>query len=272
MAELYVSPNSDFITQQLRALEELQGSRRLPTASLVVADSSRLEEEEAECSAFSSSVPFAESHLAPIESQDQAQVVRSTPPGQPQSYYSRPPRSTSLAAQEMEEAAAAALEQDVEEAYLIAAPPSDERYKRSDSARLLLAQKLGRLAAMEEQNSVARQDQTIRAYNNQVEMDLDRANQVAMMENMRELRLENPKIVKTIVDPPRVSAKKSTPAYNSSAAAITAVRNSAQPLRSPREASYFQPHAGGYQVKEYDVEEYDDSFSYAMAEYKSDYD
>lgn len=270
MAELYVSPNSDFITQQLRALEELQGSRRLPTASLVVADSSTPEEEaEAECAAVSPSVPFAESHLAPIEAQAQVRVVRSSQPWQQQqSCYSRPPRSASLA--EMEEAASAALEPDVEEAYLLAAPPSDDHYKRSDSARLLVAQKLGRMAATEEQNTVARQDQTIRAYNNQVDMDLDRANQVAMMENLRELRLENPKIVETIVEPPRASAKKVSPAYNSSAAAITAVRT--PPPQSSREASYFQAHSGGYEVKEYDVEEYDDGFSYAMSEYKSDYD
>lgn len=274
MAELYVSPNSDFITQQLRALEELQGSRRLPTASLVPESSSPEEAVTAECTAVSSSVPVAARQFAPIE----AEVVRTDESQQHRqqrrrSSYSRPPPvATSLEAQELEEAAAAASEQDVEEVLLLTGPPSDERYKRSDSARLLLAQKRGRMAAAEEQNTVARQDRTIRAYNNQIEMDLDRANQIAVMENMRELRLENPKIVETVVGyPPRSPARRAPPAYNSSAAAITSAARTTTPPQAGA-ASYFQSHSGGYEVKEYDVDDYDCSFSYSMAEYKSDYD
>ena len=210
-----------YTTQQLRDFDELEGTL-LPTASPV--------EEAGPLESGLTSPPLAAATAIPIEAQ--ARIYR-------------PQQST--------EALTAASEFEDEEASLIPLEPTDERYKcrHSDNRRLAAAQFQGRLAATDEQIHVLRNNDTIPAYNNQVNLVLDRANQVAQMENLREQRLRNPPIA---TPPLETSSLSSAP---------------------KEEPPYFQSHTKGkgYQVKEYDVGEYDDTgYAYETSEYKSDYD
>lgn len=219
MAEQSAPGRRSTYTQQLRDLDELQGTL-LPTASLVA-------ESSTPCSnppLFVSAIPI------PLEAQTHAVVA-----DYPQLF--------------MDE-----LELELE-APLIPPELSDKRYRHGGGSVLAAAQQKGLLAATEEEINVLRQNDTIDAYNNQVDLDIDRANQVARIKNYREHRLENA----PIVTPPLLEQHKQLP---TSAAAQKTVE------------SYFQTKstAGGYEVKEYDIGEYNAGYSYEMSDYKSDYD
>ena len=140
--------------------------------------------------------------------------------------------------------------QRVEEAPFIPPAPSDDRYRMEGQHTLARAQQQGRLAAYTERNNVMRLNQTVPAYNNQAELEVDRANQVARIENYRERQLVNPPIATPPLETARPKKK-------------TQQQQESTPPTNNRE---------GYQVQEYDIGEYDGGYSYEISEYKSDYD
>lgn len=134
-----------------------------------------------------------------------------------------------------------------EDAPLIPPVPTDEHYRRSDDGRLAMAQYVGSIASTEECTKVQRNNRKVHAYNNQIKMDLERANQVARLENIREHRLQTPPISTPPLEMPSAKDKDEAP-------------------------SYFTNKRGGYKVKEFDMNEYDTNYSYDVSEYKSVYD
>jgi len=140
-----------------------------------------------------------------------------------------------------------------EEAMFIPPEPSDSHYKKGNDVRLAMAQYMGRQEATKEVVNVLRNNDTIPAYNNQINMGLDRANQIAQMENLREQLGGNPKI-SALSSKADEAAAKAAP-------------------KSPASEPYFpKKYNGGYEVKEYQMGEYDGGYKYDMYEYKSDYD
>jgi hypothetical protein len=144
--------------------------------------------------------------------------------------------------------------QPVAEAPILPPPPSDERYRNEGQYGLAWAQQQGRREAQQERVNVMRLNRNSKAYNNQAALDVDRANEVARMENYRERRLVNPPIVTqslTTPLPPQTKAEE----------------------EEETEPYFPTTTRGGYQVKEYDLGEYDEGgYSYDVSEYKSDYD
>lgn len=145
--------------------------------------------------------------------------------------------------------------QTIEEAPFIPPEPSDERYRNEGKQTLPRAQQKGRMAAYEERINVMRHNQTVHAYNNQADLDVDRANEAARLENYRERQFVNPTIITAPFEKPSIESPNTK--------------------KRDEEEAYF-PSAGkkgGYKVKEYDMDNYDDAgYSYDISEYKSDYD
>lgn len=144
----------------------------------------------------------------------------------------------------------------LEEALVVPPPPNGNLYRDTYGGRLSLAQQQGLQASHEESRRIRQNNRRVDAYNNQIELDVYRANEVAQMENERERQLQN----LAISSPP--------PPTSPSIASRTGGKQGSQ------KAAYFAPPKGGtgYQVKEYDIREDDGDYSYDIREYKSDYD
>ncbi|CAB9515665.1 expressed unknown protein [Seminavis robusta] len=131
--------------------------------------------------------------------------------------------------------------------------PTDRKYGDDVKRRLELAQRQGRQASCAERLSVSQHNRKVPAYNNQMDLDVNRANEVARVENHRERRLTSPALVTRSVEPKPAAVRRNTEA--------------------PQQSTYFEQKGTGYQVQDYQMDEYDGGdYSYDISEYKSDYE
>jgi hypothetical protein len=141
----------------------------------------------------------------------------------------------------------------VQDVMVIPPPPSDNVYRENSGGRLSLAQQQGLQAAYEESLHISQNNLRVEAYNNQIELEVHRANEIARIENQRERQLQN----STISTPP-------LPTSSTMASGTGGKR--------PSEEAYFPPPgAGGYQVKEYDIREQEGDYSYDIGDHNIDY-
>jgi len=272
----------------LRDYDELEGAL-LPTATLVDDDDLPSESQQSDDDPSEPIVPTAMPYYPSSSASHRrantssSTTAESVQQRQQQSYI--PYASFSS----QPEIAEAALDRDGSEREALFLPPvpSDDRYKRGnseDELRLMMAQYKGRLESHKEQISVERNNHRVSAYNNQMDLELDRANQIAFWENLNEQALRTP-IIAPAYAAAVAAASSSQPCYKTN-------NNKQQPQRTmsghkhehanpnhpPHDVEsppYFKKtHKGGYEIKDYDVNEYhykDDDYEYDMSDYKSDY-